>query len=85
MGGRYQPDFARTLRHSYATRLIERGVDIRIVQILLGHHSIATTAIYEGLVKYKLDSTDVEPALAELWCCRECPTVRDKWSNALSR
>jgi peptide/nickel transport system substrate-binding protein len=28
---------------------------------------IATTAIYEGLVKYKLDSTDVEPALAEKW------------------
>src|SRR5215212_2661357 len=28
---------------------------------------IATTALYEGLVKYKLDSTDVEPALAEKW------------------
>jgi integrase/recombinase XerD len=38
-----------TLRHSYATRLIENGVGIRVVQILLGHASIASTAIYTHL------------------------------------
>jgi site-specific recombinase XerD len=70
LSGMAKPVGCHTMRHCFATHLLESGTDIRTVQELLGHKDVKTTMIYTHVMKKP--GIDVRSPLDE-WRTKQMP------------
>ncbi len=79
MVGIAKPATLHTLRHSFATHLLEANTDVRVIQVLLGHAKLTTTAQYTHVATK--NPRHREPVLAAEADCRTRPSGA-AWSSA---